>query len=72
MQELKKAVKISALFLIKENVMNNDYFVLLIILFTFYNFVHIYILINNEISVIAFINADFVKLHYLELHSLKH
>ena len=72
MQRLKRAVKISVSFLIKKNVINNDYFVLLIILFTFYNSVHIYVLINSRASATVFINADFVKLHYLKLHSLKH
>ena len=72
MQKLKKTVKILALFLIKEDVMNSDYFILSIILFTFYSFVHIYVLIDSEVSATAFIDADFAKLHCLELYSLKH
>ena len=72
MQKLKKAVKISISFLIEEGVMNSNHFILSIILFIFYNSVHIYALINNRVSVTVFIDADFVKLHYLKLHSLKH
>ena len=72
MQKLKRAVKISALFLVEEDVINNNHFVLLIILFISYSSVHIYALINNRAFVTAFINADFVKLHHLKLHSLKH
>ena len=52
--------------------MNNDHLVLSIILFIFYNSVHIYALINNRTSVTVFINTDFAKLHCLEFHSFKH
>ena len=72
MQKLKKTVKISALFLIKKGVMNSDHFILSIILFTSYSSVHIYALINSEAFVTVFIDADFAKLHHLELHNLKH
>ena len=72
MQKLKRTVKISALFLIKEDVINKNHFILSITLFTSYNSVHIYVLIDNEASATTFINADFAKLHYLKFHSLKH